>query len=67
MISKMKQKGNKGILNVYRHAREMAQQLRELAGLSEVLRSILDTHMVAHDHLSINGSDFHVWQCTEAN
>jgi hypothetical protein len=23
--------------------------------------------MVAHDHLSINGSDFHVWQCTEAN
>jgi hypothetical protein len=32
-------------------AGEMAQRLRALAALSEVLSSILSTHMVAHNHL----------------
>jgi hypothetical protein len=35
-------------------AREMAQQLRALAVLSEVLSSIPSNHMVAHNHLSWN-------------
>jgi hypothetical protein len=31
--------------------REMAQQLRALTALSEVLRSIPSNHMMAHNHL----------------
>jgi hypothetical protein len=33
-------------------AGEMAQQLRALAALPEVLSSISSNHMVAHNHLS---------------
>jgi len=34
-----------------RGAREMAQQLRALTALPEVLSSIPSNHMVAHNHL----------------
>jgi hypothetical protein len=36
---------------------EMAQWLRLLDALSEVLSSVPSSHMVAHSHLSIMGSD----------
>jgi hypothetical protein len=35
----------------------MGQQLKILAALPEVPSSIPSTHMVAHDYLSIKGSD----------
>jgi hypothetical protein len=44
-------------------AGEMAQQLRALAALPEVLSSIPSNHMVAHNHLSVMGSDALFW-CT---
>jgi hypothetical protein len=37
--------------NLFSGTREMAQQLRALAALSEVLSSISSNHMVAHNHL----------------
>ena len=37
--------------NVYEWAGEMAQWLRELIALPEVLSSIPSKHMVAHNHL----------------
>jgi hypothetical protein len=36
---------------IYVYALEMAQQLRALAALPEVLSSIPSNHMVAHNHL----------------
>ena len=42
-------------------AGEMAQWLRALAVFPEVLSSNPSTHMVAHDHLSVKGSDALLW------
>jgi hypothetical protein len=39
----------------------MAQQLRALTSLSEVLSSILSNHMVAHNGGSVVGSDALFW------
>jgi hypothetical protein len=41
----------KSFLRVERRAGEMAQQLRALTALPEVLSSIPINHMVAHNHL----------------
>jgi hypothetical protein len=46
-----KKKGNQDIKYLYKGAGEMAQQLRALAVLPEVLSSIPSNHMVAHNHL----------------
>jgi hypothetical protein len=43
-------KGQSCIIVIFR-AREMAQQLRALIALLEVLSSIPSNHMVAHNHL----------------
>jgi hypothetical protein len=37
--------------SVHRDAGEMAQQLKALTALPEILSSILSHHMVAHNHL----------------
>jgi hypothetical protein len=39
------------LLSIQWRAGEMAQQLRALSALPEVLSSIPNDHMVAHDHL----------------
>jgi hypothetical protein len=39
------------ILKIRAGVREMAQQLRALTALAEVLSSIPSNHMVAHNHL----------------
>jgi hypothetical protein len=39
----------------------MAQQLRALAALPEVLSSIPSSHMVAHNHVIVMGSDALFW------
>jgi hypothetical protein len=39
------------VKNYFLGAGEMAQWLRALTALSEVLSSILSNHMVAHNHL----------------
>jgi hypothetical protein len=56
-------KAEKSVNSVSQGAGEMAQRLRALTALPEVLSSIPSNHMVAHNHGSdgITGSDALFW------